>query len=203
MIDKKTYKINDKNYYKSKYDKKQIILAGSLRKNNFHIKRLEKKDFGQTKTWPTFSINRQGNIYQHFDPKYYSDFIGDKDIDKQSISIVLENMGLLFYEYNSDKYLNSLHEDCPEEFVYERKWNGGTYWEKYTNEQFDSLVELCRNLCEQYNIELDSLGHNVFYDETKNFEGIITRSNIDNQYTDLNPSFNFKAFLQELDIEIE
>lgn len=203
QIDKKSYKIDDKNFYKSKYDKKQIILAGSLRKSNFHIKRLSKKEFGLTKKWPTFTISREGKIYQHFDPKYYSDFMGDKDVDKTSISVVLENMGWLFYDYQSDKYLNSLHEECEEANIFERKWNGGTYWERYTNEQFESVVELCKHLCDTYGIELDTVGHNVFYEDTKNFDGIVSRSNYSMDILDLNPSFNFNAFMKELDIETE
>ena len=72
-IDKKTYKIDKKNYYQTKYTKKQIILAGSLRKDNYHIKRLQKKEYGKTKKWCTYSIARDGVIYQHYDPHYYSD----------------------------------------------------------------------------------------------------------------------------------
>lgn len=202
-IDKKTYKIGDKNFYKSKYDKKQIILAGSLRKDNFHIKRLSKKFFGLSTNWPTFTISREGKIYQHYDPKYYSDFMENKEIDKMSISIVLENMGWLFYDFASDNYLNSLHEKCPEADVYERKWNGGVYWERYTDAQFESVVKLCKYLCEKYYIELDTTGHNVYIENAKDFEGIVSRSNYSMDILDLNPSFNFNQFMKQLGIDSE
>ena len=200
-IDKNTYKIDKKNFYKTLYDKKQIILAGSLRKENYHIKRLQKKEYGQTKTWPTYSISREGEIFQHYDPKYYTDFMGIKDVDKHAISIVLENMGVLFYDQDSDKFLNWLYEECNEDKIFERKWKKYRYWEQYTNVQFNSVIELCEYLCEKYYIELDCLGFNVHHEKTNNFEGIVTRSNYDVDFNDLNPSFNFREFLEKLEID--
>jgi hypothetical protein len=202
QIDKETYK-TEKGFYKSKHDKTQIILGGSLRMKNYHIKRMEYKYGGIAKEWCTYSIDREGNIFQHYDPKYYSDFMGDKEIDKKSISIVLENMGMLFYDFESNQYLNWSHDICDPDLVYERKWNGHTYWEKYSSEQHDSTVELCKYLVDEFHIEQDSLGFNVYYEGTKNFEGIVTRSNYSHDYTDLNPSFNFKKFLKDLNIDYE
>lgn len=197
-IDKKTYKVKRDNYYITKHKKKQIILAGSLRKDNFHIKRLQKKDYGKSKKWPTYSISREGKIYQHFDPKYYSDFMGIKNVDKHSISVVLENMGMVFFDYEANTFLNSLHEKCEEDNVYEKNWRGYSYCESYTEKQYDSLFFLCVGLCDRFNIPLDSLGMNVIHDEAPNFNGIVTRSNFDVEYTDLNPSFNFTRFLMDL-----
>jgi len=199
-IDRDTYKID--NFYKAKYDKTQIILAGSLRKDNLHINRLKHKDGGNGKSWCTYTISREGKIFQHYDPKYYSDYMGNKEIDKKSISIVLENMGMLFYDYETSKYLNWVHDVCPEELMYERKWNGHTYWEQYTEKQYNSTVELCKFLIKEFDIELDCLGFNVYYENTLKYEGIVTRSNYNSDYTDLNPSFDFRTFLEDLEIEI-
>jgi hypothetical protein len=197
-IDKKTYKISRENYYITKHKKTQIILAGSLRKDNFHIKRLQHKDYGKSKKWPTYSISREGKIFQHFDPKYYSDFMENKKIDKQSISIVLENMGMVFWDYEADAFLNNLHEKCDENNVYEKNWRGYSYCESYTEEQYDANLNLCVYLCEKFKIPFDSLGMNVIHDEAPNFNGIVTRSNFDVEYTDLNPSFNFTRLLMDL-----
>jgi hypothetical protein len=197
-IDKKTYKAKRDNYYITKHKKTQIILAGSLRKDNFHIKRLQRKDFGKTKKWPTFTITREGKIYQHFDPKYYSDFMNDKEVDKHSISIVLENMGMVFFDYEANTFLNALHEKCDEKFVHEKNWRGYSYCEKYTEPQYDATLNLCVSLCKEYKIPIDSLGMNVFHEDTPRFKGIVTRSNFDVEHTDLNPSFNFARFCLDL-----
>jgi len=202
-IDNKTYKVKRENHYVTKHKKRQIILAGSLRKKNFHIKRLKKKDFGKTKKWPTYSISREGVIYQHFDPKYYSDFMGIKEIDKPSISIVLENMGMVFFDHERNTFLNAIHEECSEDNVYEKNWRGYSYCETYTDEQYNSTLELCIYLCEAFNIPRDSFGYNVYHEDTANFNGVVTRSNFDRdkEDTDLNPSFNFRQFLNDINEE--
>lgn len=200
-IDNKFYKVSSDNYHKTKNKKKQIILAGSLRASGNHIKRLQKKDYGKSKKWSTYSISREGYIYEHFDPSYYSDFMGIKDIDKKSISIVLENMGGVYFDNETEEWLNWAMEKCPENRVFEKNWKHCRYWEAYTEEQFNSTVQLCKYLCETYNVKLDCLGFNVHHDETHKFDGIVTRSNYDISYNDLNPSFDFKRFLECLDIK--
>lgn len=199
-INKDKYSTN--NHYKTIYDKTQIILAGSLRKGNHHIKRMEHKIGGKSKQWCTYTISRDGEIYQHYDPKYYSDFMNNKHIDKKSISIVLENMGMLFYDFQSESYLNWVCDKCNDNLVYERKWNGHTYWESYSKKQYKSTVELCDYLMNKFTIERDCLGFNVFFDKTAHYEGIVTRSNYGEDFTDLNPSFDFKTFLKDLKIDI-
>lgn len=201
MIDKETYKINPENYYKTKYKKKQIILAGSNRKENFHIKRFQSKEYGKTKKWCTYTISRDGKIYQHYDPKFYTDFMGIKDIDKYAVSIVLENMGSVFYSRKLENYINWANDICPEEMIFEKPWKEKRYWEIYTEEQFHATVWLCEYLIEKLEIKRDCIGYNSFFDGTMKFEGIVSRSNFDADYLDLNPSFHFAGFLKELDID--
>jgi N-acetyl-anhydromuramyl-L-alanine amidase AmpD len=202
IIDKETYKIDKKNYYSSRYKKKQIILADSLRKESYHIKRLYKKENGNTKKWCTFTVSREGQIYQHYNPIFYSDFFGDKEIDKHSISIVLENMSMVYYDVANESYVNSLNEVCPIELVYEKPWKGCRYWEEYTNEQVDAVVELCDYLCDKYHIEKDTIGYNNYDPDSHLFCGVITRSNINQDYTDVNPHFNWKKLLNKFNIHV-
>lgn len=199
-IDRKTHKIDSKNYNATKTKKSQIILAGSLRKGSNHILRLKKKDFGLTKTWPMFTIRRDGKIFQHFDPNYSSDFMGIKEIDKKCITVVLENMGVLSFDYEKNKYLNWINEVCDESLVHEKLWKQSRYWEAYTQEQFMACVNLCVYLCRNYGIKQDCLGYNVFHEGASLYNGILTRSNYNSDYCDLNPSFDFKRFLKELSI---
>lgn len=199
-IDRKTHKIDSKNYVQSKTKKSQIILAGSLRKASNHILRLKKKDFGLTKTWPTFSIRRDGKIFQHFDPNYYSEFMGDKEIDKKAITIVLENMGVVSFDYDKSQYLNWINEECDEELVYEKLWKNNRYWESYTEEQMKACISLCVYLCRNYGVKQDCLGYYVHHEGSLIYNGILTRSNYNSDYCDLNPSFDFKRFLKELSI---
>ena len=122
-IDKETYKIKQENRYKTKTPKTQIVIAISLRKGSHHITRLQHKDYGKTKRWNTYTITRDGNVFQHYDDKFHTDFLGIKEGDKRSISIVLENMGALF-QVGAHKRINWLNEVCEEENVIEREWLG-------------------------------------------------------------------------------
>lgn len=200
-LDKETYKLDSKNYYPTKTKKSQILIGASLRKDSNQIIHLQNKDFGLSKRWPTFTITREGVIYQHYDPIYYSDYMGVKEIDKKAISIVLENMGMLFYDTNKECMVNWINEECNEKFVFDRLWKNARYWEKFSNSQYLSLTSLCNFLCETYDIKLDCIGYNVYDENSYNFEGIITKSNLDQNYSDLSPAFDFKLFLEYLGIK--
>ena len=62
---------------------------------------------GKNKKTATFTINKEGKIYQHYDPKFYSDFVNNPQ-DKASISIVLENIGWFKKDSMVEKYVDWL-----------------------------------------------------------------------------------------------
>ena len=200
IIDRDTYKISEKNYYKEEQPKSQIILSSSNRKGSNYLIRQSKKENGLSKSWNTYTITRDGIIYEHYNPVYYSDFIGNSNIDIKSVSILLENMGPLLYNDEQESYYNDLNEkfDGNESDIFMKDWRGYKYYEPYTKEQYNSTVYLCRLLCLELNISDESYGHNAFEDGAKFFNGVISRSNLDINSSDINPSFDFKKFLKDL-----
>lgn len=200
IIDREKYKISDKNYYKEEQPKSQIILASSNRKSNNHLLRLLKKDNGLTTAWNTYTITREGIIYEHYNPVYCSDYMRNYDLDIKSVSIVLENMGPLLYNEDRELFFNDLNEsfDGTESDVFMKEWRGYKYYEPYTKEQYNATVFLCRLLCLELNITDDSYGHNAFEDNSVYFNGVVSKSNLDVNSSDLNPSFDFKKFLKDL-----
>lgn len=192
MIDKKTYKVKEVNRYKTKTAKTQIVLATSLRKNNYHITRLQHKDYGKTKKWNTYTISRDGTIYQHFDDKHHSDFLGIKEGDKKSISIVLENMGSLF-EFD-DKYMNWLNEYCDKDLVVATEWGGYDFWEKFGDAQIEAVATLCNELCEKHNIPKACFETHHHHKSISKFRGIVFRSNYIEDSSDINPLFDIQKF---------
>lgn len=206
-LDKETYALDTKNYHPTKTKKTQIILGGSLRSESNHITHLKIKDFGQTKKWPTYTITREGKIYQHYNPTFFSEYMGIKEVDKKSVSIVLENMGMLVYDTNKEKFINWINEEVndAEKLVGEQLWKNYRYWEKYLPVQYESLAGLCNYLVKELDIKLDAIGHNVLETEIdlNTFQGIVTRSNYDSEFTDLNPMFNWNKFLKMLNISID
>lgn len=192
-IDSKTYEIQENNRYKTQTVKTQIVLATSLRKDNYHITRLLHKDFGKTKRWNTYTVSRDGTVYQHYDDKFHSDFLGIKEADKQSISIVLENMGCLF-ETPDGKHINWLNEICVEENVCEKQWLGYNYWETFTKIQLENTVKLCKSLCKKHNIPKICVDFRHYHKDMFKFKGIVFRSNYIEDSSDINPLFDIENF---------
>jgi len=196
-IEKELHKIPTTNHYKTKTAKTQIILATSMRKDHFHITRLQYKEYGKTKKWNTYTISRDGTVYQHYEDKFHTDFLDIKIGDKQSVSIVLENMGYLF-RTPDNMYINWLNEVCDNENVVEMKHEGYNYWEKFTNEQLESLVELCKTVCETHNIPKVCVEFNHYHKDISKFRGIVFRANYIEESTDKNPFFNIPKFNEML-----
>lgn len=192
-VDNITYGVKEINHYKTQNVKNQIVLATSLRKGSYHITRLQHKEFGKTKRWNTFTVTRDGVVYQHYNPKFHSDFLGIKEADKQSISIVLENMGSLF-QTPSGKHINWLNEICDEENVIEKNYLGYSYWENFTEEQIISTVELCKKLSKEFNIPKNCMEFHYFHKDTLKFRGIVFRSNYIQDSSDINPLFDIEKF---------
>jgi hypothetical protein len=80
--------------------------------------------------------------------------------------------------------------------VYEKKWRDFFFWEPYSDEQMKSTAELCLHLTEILKIKKKCVGHNTRFEGIEHFEGIVSKSNFDGKYTDLNPSFNFGNFIK-------
>jgi len=195
VIDKETYNLTEKNYYNIETNKKLIVLGNSLSDKDNHITGWENRMGGEYKKTSTYTIFRNGEIYEHFNPSYYSSFVENENIDKKIISITLENQGWLNKDLKNDRYFNWVGNIYKRnKSVYEKRWRGFVYWDSYTNKQMKSCVFLIKHLCDKFNIENKCVGHNTYIDGIEMFEGITYRSNFQREYTDLNPSWDFKKF---------
>ena len=188
-IDKKTLKISKDNYYQTKNPKTQILIGFSLRKEDYHIKRLKNKDLGNAKSWNTFTITREGKIFQHFPDENHSNYLNIKKVDIQIISIVLENMGVL--NKDGGEFYNWLNERCDYK-VETKKWFGLDYWEDIPEKQFESLVDLLIYLTDKHNISKKTIGFQSYNENTINFKGIVFAANYKENTLNMNPVLNHK-----------
>lgn len=62
-------------------------------------------------------------------------------------------------------------------------------------------MELCLELCKEFNISPNCIGTNTKIRGAKSFDGIISRSNLYNYLTDLSPAFDFEKFTKLLENE--
>jgi hypothetical protein len=191
MIDIKEYgKFQVKG--KSK-EKKQIILCHTSREVGEYLTSLKfryNKNFNKI---PNFVVTREGEVLKLLSELSYTDYFYEENININSIIISLENLGWLEKKPLSNQYINwngYIYNGEP----YEKKWREYFFWHPYTEIQMKNTFELCESLCEKFGIKKICTGHNTKIEGIENFEGIVSKSNYNSRFTDLNPSFNFGIF---------
>lgn len=196
MIDIQKYgNFKTKNCHK---DKRQIILCHTSREVKEYLTSLKFRYNAKYDKIPHYIITKEGKILQLLSNDSYSNFFSDEKINKNSIIICLENLGWLDKKPLTDYYINwkgSIYKGQ----VYEKKWRDYFFWEPYTNQQIETAADLCKFLTNNTKIKNKCVGHNVKLDGISEFEGIVTRSNFETNFTDLNPSFNFETFTKFLE----
>ena len=180
----------------SKY-KKQIILCETKRDYKNYIMSLKSRYSGKNPYLPNYVISRDGEVYNIMKPSNYSNFLNNPNLDKNSIIICLENFGWLEKKPIENIYLNWIGDIYKKE-VFERKWRDRNFWQPYdNNKQIESLVNLLKTLCEDFEIPKVCPETNVVLANADKFRGIVSRSSFNLDFKDLNPSFDFKR-LQKL-----
>ena len=181
-------------------DKNQIILVHTSRKIEEYLTSLKYRHNGNYNKIPHYVISREGRIIQLLEDQDYSELFNDPTYDNRSIVISLENLGWLEKEPLKNHYINWIGNIYKEKIV-DKKWRDYFFWQPYTEIQMDSLVELCKNLSKKMSINLTCVGHNTKTNRMETFDGIFTRSNFDENYTDVSPAFDFEYFIKKLENE--
>jgi len=183
---------NFKEFEKNK-NKKQIILCNSFRDGEKYLTALKYRKNGKYDKIPNYFITKEGKVLSLLSDDSFCNFFNEYEINKNAIIVCLENYGWLQKIPLNSSYFNWVGEQVPDN-VFERKWRDKTFWENYTTEQFNSLVELCQKLLKKFSIHKTFIGHNTKVEGIKIFNGIVCRSNYDNKFTDPSPAFNFEEF---------
>jgi N-acetyl-anhydromuramyl-L-alanine amidase AmpD len=173
--------------------KKQIVLINTGTNIDDHLTKLRLRYNKKYTKVPTFTIDRNGLVYQHLRPETVSKIFDNDSLNKQAIVIALENVGWLtqdpdfneFYDWSGTQYRGE---------VLEMTWRGKKFWAKYTEKQFLALQELTDYLCLGYSINKKFIGNNVLGENIVDFNGIINRSNFSKNHYDLTPAFEFEKF---------
>jgi len=184
------------NFKKSKAKKSQILLCDTHRRITDYIHMIKYRRNGKYDDIPHFIITKMGDVYQILDTKDYSTTFGDIKIDRKIIKIAIENIGWLnkntmngmLTNWIGDPYRNDPHI---------RNWRGHFFWDKYPEEQLNSINLLCNELCDKHGIEKRIVPSQGYFEQASKFEGVVCKSNYSDIYTDINPSFNFKIFFKD------
>ena len=175
--------------------KDKIILCHTSREVGEYLTSLKFRYNGKYDKIPNYVIKKNGDILKLLPDDAFTNFLSKENLNKKSIIICLENLGWLEKKPFSKDYIN-WKGDIYNREVHEKKWRDFVFWEPYSDSQIKSAVFLCSQLTNNLNIKKDFIGHNVKVDGIDHFEGILTKSNLESRYTDLNPSFDFSNFIK-------
>ena len=145
-INKEYYFDTNQHIKKTKANKKQIILTNTLCTFDEYITKIKTRYNGKYTNMPCFFISKEGVVYQHYRVTAYNDLMSEYDIEKNAITISLENLGWLHRDMltgNIVDWKGSIHSG---ELI-EKSWRGKKLWSKYEDIQYTKLVELIDYLC--------------------------------------------------------
>jgi len=160
IVNKEYYFEGNENIQKNKTKKKQIILTHTSCTMDEYLTKIKTRYNGKYNRLPCFFISQNGEVYQHFDPKYYSLLMWEQQIEKNSITICLENVGWLSKDLALDKYFTWKGSEYFGDVV-EIPWRNKRHWATYSEEQYTKLAELIDYLCIEYGIIKDFIGNNI------------------------------------------
>ena len=195
-----TEKIENLSYISQNKKKKQIILANTSRDIRYYITSLKERHNKKYNKIPNYVISREGIIYNLIPDDTYSSFFKKESINKNSIIVVLENLGWLEKRPLTDYYVNWIGDIYKGE-IFERKWRDYFFWQPYTEEQLKSCAELCNKLTDDFSIDKKCVGHNTKVEGVERYNGIISKSNFNSKSTDLSPAFDFDLFIKYFENE--
>ena len=123
----------------------------------------------------------------------YTNYNTTSSINRNSVIVCLENLGWLEKEPLKNYHINWIG-DIYKQKVFNKTWRDYFFWQPYPEEQIILTSKLCVKLTKETNIPLKSVEHNTKINGIEKFEGIVTKSNFDSDFTDVSPAFNFEIF---------
>ena len=180
--------------------KHQIILTHTGRNVENYLASLRYRHNGKFDRIPNYVINKKGVVLQLLNDIEHTNYFKEPNINRNGIIICLENLGWLEKQPLENQYVNWIG-DIYNGKPFERRWRDYFFWDKYTEEQINSLALLCNRITKEKRMSKDIIGHNTKVKNIDKFEGIVTKSNFDSNITDLSPAFDFEKFRKKLENE--
>jgi N-acetyl-anhydromuramyl-L-alanine amidase AmpD len=175
--------------------KKQIILCHTSREVEEYLTSLNFRYNTHYDKIPNYIITKNGKVLQLMHDSCYSNIMYDANVNRNSIIVMLENLGWLEKKPLTEYHVNWIG-NIYKQGIFEKKWRDYFIWQPYTTSQTETTAKLCNYLLEENSIEKNFIGHNTKIDGAERYEGVICRSNFDSMYTDLSPAFDY-GYLQK------
>ena len=110
----------------------------------------------------------------------------------------MDNDGWLTRNKSKDEYYN-WKGDIYNQTVVSKLWRGHDMWANYSDEQLDATIRLVKHLCDEFYIPKEVFGHNTKVDGLFDYKGVLYKSNLNKNNTDLSPSWDFKKFKNNIE----
>ena len=197
----KTKKLNNLQYYPVFSKKEQIFLhhTGGLSAQSA----IDWWNQTPEHVGTSFIIDRDGTIYEVFPRENWAYHLGIKNddnlLEKSSIGIELVAAGPLYKENDGKFYFYPIYPSKlikkvinPED-IWELKegWRGSKYYHKYTDAQITSLIELIKELIQEFGIEVQKdikdfhIYNEIIY--SQHLKGIWSHSSVRQDKNDIVP----------------
>jgi hypothetical protein len=202
IIDEETHKLSEYNFIKQGTKKTRIIIGNTFTSDMKHcIGWVNRWNGNYTKT-AMFTIDIKGNVFQHFSPIYFSKLLDNEELNEGSITILLENEGWLTKDLSDEnKYINYIGDIYNrKDSVFEKRWRNHMYWAPYSDKQSESLYDLIKELCNEFDIPLKVIPHNTNFDGAYDYKGILYKSNFYKYYTDTSPAWDCVSFKNKIEL---
>lgn len=179
--------------------KGQIILTHTSRNVEDYLASLTYRYNGKFDRIPNYVIKKSGEVLQLLDNIEHTNFFREPNTNRNGIIICLENLGWLEKQPFENHYVNWIG-DIYKGIPFERKWRDYFFWDKYTNNQYESLTTLIKILMSEMKIPKEMSGHNTKINGIEMYKGVVSKSNFDVNSTDVSPSFDFDKLRNMLEI---
>jgi len=187
-------------YYEKAYSKKQIVLHHTVSSTAKSVSNWFKADLGKSKIATAFCVDKDGTVYQLFDPKCWAWHIGKgstMDNNKASIGIEVVNEGTLEKRGEKFYWFDGKYEFKGEVVKLDTEWRGVKYVANYTKAQIEATHELLWYLFDKFPAIEHKFTNTFEYDKKYlDFNGVTMHVNLRSDKTDLSVAWNLNDTLK-------
>lgn len=181
------------------HSKKRIILCSTNRDITNYLLSLKFRYLKKYSRIPHYIITKTGTVLKLLNDTDVGYFFQNSEIDNETIVICLENIGWFEKEVQNNGFKDCFGNIYKEVEVYEKKWRDKIYWDVFTDQQKNVVYPLLDKICTENNIKKNFIGHNTKVKGFNKFEGVLIKSNINQRFLDLNPSFDYENLKKQFD----
>jgi len=195
----------DNQYVKEETDKQAIVLHHT--EGASAASSVESWTSNPDRIATAYLVERDGTIYEVFDPKYWAWHLGSGKMLKtnnatlannRTIGIELANEGALelkggkYYCFGSNREYVGRPWGFGNNEVITETWRDSTYWAAYPEAQQKATASLVSYLCSRFNIPKTIIGK-LDYDKSVLLtgRGVFTHATVRTDKQDLHPGFDF------------